>query len=103
MTDCTYCDAVYEGPGHQHKPRERAHAFGALVLETRNGYWFSANGSPMPSWWSPERRTAFYVVSAATGKRLSHVCAGEPPPEAHESQRFERITADLETGAEVPV
>jgi hypothetical protein len=57
----------------------------------------------MPAWWSPEQRFAWRITSP-TGK-LTY-CAGEPGPGIRSDIQvgrgtLERITADLETGAEI--
>jgi len=62
-------------------------------------------GVPMPSWWSPSHRFAWLgpvdsLHPADRGDR--HLYVSSPASRDESVSRYQRITASLETGAEVP-
>ena len=68
----------------------------ASAVEDAYQDWCDATeATGLPTWWSPERRSAWrHGASCKPGPRTTFATNLEPS--------CERITADLETGAEVP-
>ena len=83
--------------GHPHGPASRfslLEAAWALDAQTL---------TEMPRWWRPERRFAWRIVASVRGEEADPGARyTQEPSGAPLGYRFERITADLETGAEVP-
>ena len=80
-------------------PRDRVESLAVDILDPRVLSWPALDAAKMPAWWTPEQRFA-WLNGAGNGERYST----EEEAFDHEWDQGapERITADLETGAEVP-
>jgi hypothetical protein len=92
---------LYQGAS---KPRYyvfAAHELIALAEDTYGDLTPMSAGLPMPAWWTPERK---YATDLGDGERdtyLSRETAEAFCKQFHD-ENARIITADLETGAEVP-